>query len=99
MPYRMVYEPAPKHLSMPVLKALPDGIHELRFSFNGIREASGMVDDHIENYHFCPRCGGWIEGSVNEYEVNTMGPLSGRQGTEYYCRRCGEEIGYIGAVS
>lgn len=55
-----------------------------------------------KEYHHCHYCKGWIPGYANTYEENTMSPmhpLSGRQGTVFACRRCGEEIDFLGMVS
>jgi len=49
-------------------------------------------------YH-CRYCGGWIEGHPNQYEENSLGPLSGRKGTASHCRRCGQEIAFFGMMS
>lgn len=49
--------------------------------------------------YLCCQCGGWIEGHADEYQVNDLGPLSGRRGTEFYCRRCGAEVGFFGMMA
>lgn len=102
MPYRQEYFEAPKNLSLPVHKELPDGVEEGRLSFiHNLKEASGYIDGHYVWFHFCKRCGGWIEGQPNGYEVNTLSShqLSGRRGTEYHCCRCGEQIAFSGIMS
>jgi len=100
MPYRQSWFDAPKNMSLTVHKELPDGIPEQKLSF-GTREAWGTVNGEFKTFHFCRYCGGWIEGHANQYEVNTLNAsqLSGRQGTEYHCQRCGERIGFMGMVS
>jgi len=102
MPYHMVYEPAPADESLPVLKELPNGIAEYPTLTSNLREAHGHTADGLyRSYHFCAYCDGWIEGEANRYFVNTLNPqqLAGRQGTEYFCRRCGKEIGFMGVMS
>jgi len=47
----------------------------------------------------CHWCKGWIEGEPIREHEDTIGPLSGREGTVEYCRRCGLEIGFFGMVS
>lgn len=100
MPYRQVYEPAPKNMSLKVIEQLPEGYEEDRlFSFAGVKvyRKSGSYDYLTK----CHRCKGFIEGLPNEFQVNTLDTrhLAGRQGTEYYCQRCGSEIGFIGMMS
>lgn len=102
MPYSLHYEPAPSDMSLPVLKELPDGVTEESFTLGVVREASGKpTEEGWPHYHFCPHCNGWIEGYPNEFPVNTFAPqhLAGRKGTEYFCRRCGHEIGFLGLMS
>lgn len=101
MPYRQVYEPAPSNKSLPILEELPAGVMEDSLSLT-IREARGRTADGVYRYfYFCRRCKGWIEGQANTYQVNTLAPhqLAGRSGTEYYCIRCGDEIGFMGMMS
>lgn len=95
MPYVQHWEPAPKDPKLVVLKELPPG--KVRERDWGVREA--FVDGNP--YHYCDCCKGWIEGSASEYAVNTLNPgmLSGKRGREFYCKRCGKEIEFIGARS
>lgn len=101
MPYRQVYEEPPKDMKLAVLKDLPDGVTERKTWFSNLREADGHIDKKWVFYHFCPKCEGWIEGDANKYPVNTLDSrhLAGRQGDEYYCRRCGYQIAFIGLMS
>ncbi len=94
MPWQQQWVEAPKDLRLPVLAELPDGVRELEFPF-GYKEAYGQG----RRFYSCRYCGGWIEGQPNSFPVNTLGPLSGRQGTEYHCRRCGEQIHFDGIMS
>lgn len=98
MPWQQRWVPAPKNKSLPVLKELPPGQQRVQDSWLGGAK-TGYVNG--EPYHWCDRCGGWIEGEANEYSVNTLNSsmLCGRRGKEYYCRRCGEEIGFMGMRS
>ncbi len=102
MPFRQQWFDAPKDMSLTVHKNLPEGVFEDQFRFlDYLKEAHGYVDGRHVVFHFCKRCGGWIEGHANQYEVNTLnsGRLSGRRGTEYYCCRCGEQIAFSGLMS
>lgn len=96
MPYRQVYEEAPKNPKLPVLEKLPDGVHQSGLTW-GTKEAYG----NHQHFYYCPHCKGWIEGHANEYQVNNLDSahLAGRQGTEWYCLRCGNEIAFIGIMS
>lgn len=101
MPYRQVYEPAPKDLSLAVFKELPAPFVETDERAYFIKPEFRVARDHDLHYmYFCEReCKGWIEGRPNRFTENTLAPLSGRQGEVYYCRRCGEEIAFFGIVS
>ena len=102
MPYRHQWFDAPKDSSLTIHNQLPEGVEEGRLSFgHNMREASGHVGDRYMFFHFCKRCGGWIEGQPNAFEINTLNPsqLAGRKGTEYFCRRCGEQIAFMGMMS
>jgi hypothetical protein len=102
MPWRMHWEPSPRDNNLPVLKTLPSGLHEDAIgllSYVRMREAYGTVDVHLHEYHWCHHCQGWIPGSYFACEVHDLGMLSGRDGIEYYCRRCGNEVDFIGAMA
>lgn len=101
MPYVQHYVPAPKNMDLKVYPDLPGGYVEERiWLIHGYREArkSGSFD----TMYFCDLdCKGWIEGEPNDYPVNTLEPehLAGRRGREYFCRRCGRQIAFIGLMS
>lgn len=104
MPWKQVYEPAPKDMSLKVWREneLPDGtIIETEDLFRNFRAANLWLDDQLQHWYECRHCGGFIEGHYNQYEVNTLNSyrLSGRKGIEYYCRRCGEQIAFNGWMS
>lgn len=101
MPYYMHYEPPPTNMGMKVHKELPVGVRERERLLSHLREADGIVNDAWLEFHFCPDCDGWIEGHAQEFKVNTLdgGRLSGRRGTEYFCRRCGYQIAFMGIMS
>lgn len=100
-PYNYHWQPPEKHLSLKVHKKLPKGFTQEMSFGNDVKEARNAKYEHM---YFCPHreCNGWIDGLPTEHEVHTMSqhhPLSGRDGTEYYCHRCGQEIGFIGMVA
>jgi len=94
MPYQEHWIPAPKDMTLPVLETLPEGVHEM--DDMGVFEEAWLGS---QRWHHCWHCKGWIPGHANEYSVSNLGILSGRQGTEYYCARCGEKIAFFGMVS
>ena len=104
MPWKQVWEPSPSDLNMPVLTELPEGVNEQSnhwTSMVGLREANGRIDGEWVTFTHCNYCKGWIKGGAFESQVNTLDSrrLAGRQGTEYYCRRCGHELAFFGMVS
>jgi hypothetical protein len=107
MPIRTRYEhfEFPKNLDLPVHKELPEDF-EKRELFLGpaiawlklsIRERS----DRVTFMYHCRHCEGWIPGEPYEHEINNLDSsrLCGRRGTEYYCRRCAEQIYFSGMMS
>jgi hypothetical protein len=94
MPYIQQWIPAPIDKSIPVLEEMPEGAREFSTGLSyRICHVKGI------EYHYCPECKGWIEGSPNEFKVDTLAPLVGRRGIEYYCKRCGYELAFIGIMS
>lgn len=101
MPWGLTWYDAPKNMSLEVHKELPYWAHERSLSW-GVKEAEGWPDeDTWVFFHYCRHCGGWIEGHAQEFKENTMDStrLAGRSGVAYHCLRCGQEIGFSGAVS
>lgn len=88
--------PDRKNLLLGVHAELPPGRQMFWDNFESKLKTAFVAG---KSYHWCDRCNGWIEGEAQEYEVNSLRPLSGRRGKEYNCRRCGEEIVFVGAVS
>lgn len=102
MPYHQVYTPAPKDFSIEVVQELPEGIVEQHRSFLGhLREARGEGKRWLEVYTYCRHCKGWVKAASNMYSINTLDTrsLSGRNGQEYYCARCGEQLAFLGMMS
>ena len=100
MPWQQTWVPAPKDESIEVLSGtrdLPPQGFELDELYWGTRTAQKRIP-YKTAYHCC-FCNGWIEGQPNEFPVNTLGPLRGRSGIESYCRRCGNEIGFVGKMA
>lgn len=50
-------------------------------------------------YYFCKQCTGYIMGEPEQEREDTIGPLAGRCGTSYRCKRCGYELGFNGYMS
>lgn len=104
MPYKLVWEPAPENKDIPVLETLPEGLNE-KPCWGNYKMAETPLEEVISKkipwiyYYHCHWCKGWIKGRPNEYREDTIGPLSGRRGTAFYCIRCGNEIGFSGMVS
>lgn len=100
MPYRQQYVPAPRNMKLTVYKELPKPfVEEEKDWLRGYRTAR---DSDYHMMYFCDHeCKGWIEGHPNQYRVNTLEPtrLAGREGYEYYCLRCDEEIAFFGMMS
>lgn len=45
----------------------------------------------------CQYCDGWIEGQPSHHKIDTLYfSFAGGRGTEEYCQRCGEKIGFFG---
>lgn len=101
MPFRNEWFEPSKNLSLDVHKELPKGVQETKWGMGNLKEASGYVGEDYKQFHFCPKCAGWIEGHASRYEENTLNSsqLAGRQGTTYHCLRCGYEIDFFGRMS
>lgn len=105
MPYKQVWFDASKDENIEVYRDLPPEYHERKFGLWGVKQAELNVeywkDDKELWMYECHHCNGWIKGEPNKYEINTLRPsqLAGRQGTEFYCRRCGNQIGFMGIMS
>lgn len=65
------------------------------------RTADLLTPDNWRTWYECYHCKGFIEGHPNNYSVNTMNShrLSGRNGRETHCIRCGEQIAFVGMMS
>lgn len=50
------------------------------------------------SYH-CPFCKGWIKGTCNSFQEDTLAPCAGRKGTVIHCIRCGVEVDFFGMCS
>ena len=51
---------------MNVLKYLPDGVAELSFS------RPRMAYGGCQVYHYCTRCGGWVEGETRSLKTKSI---------------------------
>lgn len=102
MPYKTIWEPSPRNMDLKVWEELPEDVEERDPQFfNPIRVARGYHEGEYHRFYFCHHCKGWIRGEAYEFSINTLAPhqLAGRQGTEYYCLHCGEQIGFFGVMS
>ncbi len=80
--------------SIEVLKKQPSGMDYTVF-FDRI-----YAEDGSGFYYKCPydSCDGWIHGDpIMDFE-DTLGPLAGRRGHSYRCRRCRREIAFDGRM-
>lgn len=46
--------------------------------------------------YYCEHCKLFVDGEPHARNISDLGPLCGRQGTEYYCKVCESELGFIG---
>ena len=108
MPWQQVCQPAPKNLRLTIHKHLPVGMEESRMGelLGYPRVAYPNLQLPRDQWpftemHYCSHCGGWIPGEATEFKVSTLDSsrLAGRQGTEWYCGRCGEQIAFVGLMS
>jgi len=75
-----------------VLKDLPRGVQELRYSKP--RRAAGS---NQRQWYFCPECNGWIFGPPYiQTESDSEAFMDGRVGRVTRCRRCGAELSFTG---
>lgn len=114
MPFKMKYVEPSKNPKLESWEELPKGYKESSIRLAGYRIASKVCEVEILEairempfmLYYCkgnvlqdlPGCG-WVEGTPNDYKINTLAPLAGRRGTEYYCAKCGAKIGFIGVIS
>lgn len=98
MPFEYVWKPAPMNMSLPVFLELPDGFVE-NYMWSFIKQIRVASNNRYELIYFCDtrECNGWILGEPIENEEYTI--LSGRNGTAYYCLRCGHEISFVRRTS
>jgi hypothetical protein len=94
MPFEYVWIPAPKDMSLPVSPELPAGFIE-NYVWSFVKQIKVASNSRNESAYFChvKECNGWILGEPMENEEHTI--LSGRDGTAYYCCRCGHEISFV----
>ena len=58
-----------------------------------------MSTTPFKQAYYCENCNAWVVSTPRMRMVDTIGVLSGRKGYEFYCCRCGHEIGFSGYVS
>ena len=95
----------PGNPELEVFKELPDNYEEDLLGLSS-REASIKGDclkeplDVLKKMHHCGHCGGWIDAlPIQESVYEPLVNLTGRQGTFYYCARCGYELCFVGRMS
>jgi hypothetical protein len=98
MPYEYVWIPAPRNMDLPVSPELPSGFVE-NYVWSFVKQIQVASNSRYESVYYChsTECNGWILGEPMENEEYAI--LSGRDGTAYYCSRCGHEISFIGRKS
>ena len=94
MPFEYVWTPAPTDMSLPVAKELPHGFVE-NYLWSFIKQIRVASNNRYQFAYFChlTECDGWVLGEPMENEEYAI--LSGRDGTAYYCCRCGHEISFV----
>ena len=98
MPYEYLWVPAPTNMHLPVSPELPAGFVE-NYVCSFVKQVKVANNSKYECAYFCnsKECNGWIFGEPMENEEYTI--LSGRDGTAYYCCRCGHEISFVNRMS
>lgn len=103
MPYEQRWVPAPTDMSIKVIAgnatSPPDGTTLEDNTFGMAPYPRAVKKTPFVKFYHCRQCEGWIEGYPSEFRVNTLGVLSGRQGVDFHCRRCGDNIGFEGRRS
>jgi hypothetical protein len=79
-------------INLEVYSEIPDK-DEILSKFTIIK---GGYDKSAIFYHHCEHCNGYIKGQPIMKSEHTMSILSGRNGTTYYCKRCGNQIAFLG---
>ena len=94
MPYEYVWKPAPQNMSLPISQELPGSFVE-NYVWSFVKQIRVASNSKYEFAYFChsKECNGWILGEPMENEEYAI--LSGRDGTAYYCCRCGHEISFV----
>jgi hypothetical protein len=94
MPFEYVWKAAPRDLSLPLSQELPEGFVE-NYVWSFIRQIRMAGNNRYESAYYChsKECNGWIFGAPLENEEYAI--LAGREGTAYYCGRCGHEISFV----
>lgn len=98
MPFEYVWIPALKDVSLPISPELPGGFIE-NYMWSFVKQIRMASNSKYELAYYChsKECNGWILGEPRENEEYTI--LSGRDGTAYYCCRCGHEISFVTRMS
>jgi hypothetical protein len=85
-------------MNLPVSLELPaDFVENYVWSFVKLLKVAS--NSKYESAYFChaKECSGWILAEPMENEEYAI--LSGRDGTAYYCCRCGHEISFVRRMS
>lgn len=90
--------------SFKLYAVLPDNAYTvapLGQPFDGVDLAmwSNSTGRGMDYLYYCGTCEGWIDASPGTRTVDDLGLLSGRRGIVTYCKRCGHELSFRGAVS
>ena len=104
MPWRSEYYPVPITPGLPVLTEAeatalaaggPGGVRIWGLGFGQPKEIRG----NGVSYYECRHCGGFVPRHPHKSRVDTLVPLSGRRGIEWYCVRCGNKLRFMGMMS
>lgn len=91
-----------RNINLEVFKEIPKGACEVDYHgyVKNIHEIVKDPNVNIKNqYYYCPECEGYIEGPPSIQKIDNLGPLSGRRGVEYRCRRCWYQFAFSGCIS
>jgi hypothetical protein len=89
---------------LPVLTDLPTDFSEVKYLSLGrerVAQRSDFQEGRANFMHHCPSCGGWIPGLPSSHTIDNLNgrARAGRRGTIATCKRCGDELAFMGVMS